>query len=287
MSSNSEIYGTLEAAIRTQRGVKPGEREASMALSGNGEYLGVKIISPTKLLNISPEEAALVSATRSRDYEIIEMVTMRERIRSGNMILPSTAQLLVAHARRTGREIIYRVVNMDGIEVSMQPASDLTPGYSPFFDVVVEPTVPEASVLDIEVSQLDFSTLKQMALQGMERAFTLKQGDSRYGAAVVTASGRVHISGQYSGAEGGRTIHAEMGAIIGALTEAGEITHIGLVSDKFPDTTPDMCGACRQFLSDAKGRRNIDPEIVNFARDTGVFSTHRLRTYLPSAWRLR
>lgn len=284
----SETLRSLETAIRHQRGViKPGEREASMAISGEGEYLGVKISSPTKLLSIAPEEAALVSAVQKRDFEIIEVVTMRERIRSGNMVLPNTAQVMVAHARRTGREIIYRVVDRDGVTVLNEPVSELTPGYSPFFDVA-EPAMPEESVFAVSPEELeDYAYLKAMALRGMERAFTLKQGDSRYGAAVVTGSGRVHISGQYSGAPGGRSIHAEMGAIISALTQRDEpITHIGLVSDKFPNRPPDMCGACRQFLADAAAGSRLSPRIVNFARDTDDYHSEDLSSYLPSAWSL-
>lgn len=83
----------------------------------------------------------------------------------------------------------------------------------------------------------------------------------RYGAAVLTKSGKIYSSGQYSSFNHITSIHAEMGAIICAtMNGEPEIEALALSSSQKSEVS--CCGVCLQFIKEHSFRTGIDIRII-------------------------
>ena len=112
--------------------------------------------------------------------------------------------------------------------------------------------------------------LKEYALMGLDRNFPLYDSASSYGTALYTASGRVYCAGQYSSPDKRMNLHSEMVAIICALMNKDqEIEAIGIVSTKYPDSPCNMCGSCRQFVSEICSKLSLSPDLYCFSSAGG------------------
>jgi cytidine deaminase len=141
----------------------------------------------------------------------------------------------------------------------------------------------EWKVAEIDEEHID--ALVQAARSGVEQAFLTKPGDTRYGAAVLTASGKTFNAGQYSSFNHITNVHAEMAAIIIA-TMAGEpdVVALALVCTGFPDKPARPCGVCRQFLYEHCVRTGWDILVVMAGFAGKAVECDSVSTLLPKSW---
>lgn len=271
-------------------------RVASIAVSASGAiYDGTLIGSDTNLLTIPSEYVALSMATAVQDYGIERVVTMV----GGNLspiyggvggglsgASPIIVKILVDHALRTGRVIAYSMVTEDGdVFFEIDDVRRVVPFYVP--EPITLTKVSTASIVSniIDTNVDDLDALKRCANAGIERNFPLYDSASGYGAAVMTGSGRIYFSGQYSSPDKRLNVHAEMNAVLSAMM-AGEkeIVRLGVVSSKFTQEPCQMCGCCRQFFSEMCAKFSWNPLIHCFAKETDDRNDWTMNEYLPSVW---
>ena len=272
---------------------KPGHpRSASIACSQSGQcYAAGAVASDTHLLDITSEQAALVLASGHADFAVRRIATITETEDDASVsISPLVLKLLIDHERRTGVPITYSVYGMTG-NVLFEATTPRA--LCPYYEAPIVPLQktrngrPGQNSTRWEAAKETLQeALKKAALQGSERAFTTHDAGSRYGASVATKSGMVYFGGQYSGFEKRIGLHAEMNALIAALMDGGkDITHIGVVSDKYPDSPCPLCGCCRQFIAELSQKYGITPLIYSFAKENHVLSEHTLEELLPDGWK--
>jgi cytidine deaminase len=261
-------------------------RTSSVARSVSGAiYDGVLIGSDTNLLTITSEQVALSMATAVQEYGIEKVITMTTGSAS-DLQSPLVLKILVDHALRTKRVIAYSIVNQNGETLfEIDDVQKAFPFYSPVPIILekVSTAVVAANIVETDVENIE--ALKQCAIEGILRNFPLYDSASGYGAAVMTSSGKIFFSGQYSSPDRRLSAHAEMNAMLCAVM-AGEtdIIRLGVVSSKFTDEPCQMCGMCRQFLAEMCAKWNIDPAIHCFASETDASVMWRLKEYLPATW---
>ncbi len=265
------------------------KRIASIAYSKSGKsYSGAHIGSDTNLLSIFSEQVALLGAMQNNDFQIESVVTMLETPNEKEIISPIIIKLLIDFARRTGQDIKYTVIDREGnMLFNIDNISSILPFYKPerVFLKKVENTEIQSNKAKLPKDSEIKDVLKKYAVIGVDRNFPRYDCASGYGTAVITKSGNVYFSGQYSSFDKGMNVHSEMAAVISAIMEKDtEITHIGVVSTKYTDSPAHMCGCCRQFLAEMMSRFNINPELFLFAKDTDVYEKRNMNEYLPDIW---
>jgi len=262
---------------------------ASVAISKSGKtYFGGKAESDTNLLDVTPEQTALLLATQHRDFQIVEVITLIDSTKP--IISPIALKVMADFANRTGTKIAYTVLDAEGTTVfKVKNVLDAIPFYHPEpSDLVLKKVAPKANwaklsghTNDSEIAE----ALKKYALKGLELAFTTYQGASSYGAAVLTESGKIFYSGQYSSPDKRLMVHAEMGAILAALMAKEEkLTHLAVVSDKFEAEPCQTCGPCRQFITELSKRYGWKLQVYCFAKKQPVYNTYSIETLLPNSW---
>lgn len=264
-------------------------REASVAATAEGnEYEAGYVSSDTHLLHIPPEQVALMLATQYEDYGVNEIMTMREGVDEEGQVLPFTAQILIDYARRSGETLAYSIVDTDGATLfDTDDVYKLQPYYQPKVKMLakVQEAVTRSNVAPYDTSTNLKTALHKYAVQGLEKGFPTSDTGGRYGTAVVTDKNNIYYAGQYSSFEHRSNIHSEMAAVLSALMHGDtHITHVGLVSNKYPDSPSQMCGCCRQFLSEISTQFDLSPELNCFALETGEVATYTLEEYLPDKW---
>ncbi len=262
---------------------------ASVAISKSGKtYCGGKAESDTNLLDITSEQTALLLAAQYRDFQINEVITLVDSTKP--IISPIALKVMADFANRTGTKIAYSVLNAEGTTIfKTKNVLDAIPFYQPEpSDLILKKVVPKANWVKLSTRADDTEiakTLKQHALKGLELAFTTYQGASSYGAAVLTESGRIFYSGQYSSPDKRLMVHAEMAAILAALMAKEEkLTHLAVVSDKFENEPCQTCGPCRQFITELSKRYGWKLQVYCFAKKLPVYNTYSIETLLPNSW---
>lgn len=266
-------------------------KSSSIAYSKSGEsYHGAYIGSDTNLLSISSEQVALLGAIQNNDFKIEHVVTMLDTYNEKEVASPMTIKILIDFVRRTGQKIKYTVMDKNGnILFNTNDVSSLFPFYNPertFLKKMDTNTEIKSNKAVLENNSSDIiGTLKKYALLGIERSFTTHDSGSGYGTAVLTKSGKIYFSGQYSSFDKRLNVHPEMTAVISALMEKDtDITHIGVVSTKHKNEPTHLCGCCRQFLAEMMNKFDIKAELFLFAKDTDVYEKRNINDYLPNLW---
>ena len=260
------------------------EATASIAYSLSKAYIASSIASDTNFLSISSEQASLALSVLQNDYTVNSVVTLVETNKVG--VSPVIIKYIVDHTTRTDIPIAYKIINKEGgVLFEIDNASKLVPFYTPpqinlrkIKNLKLETNIVNAKIKN----PLD---LKKFAISGIERNFPLYDNASGYGTAISTKSGKIHFAGQYSKMGRSLGIHSEINALISAISHNDrDIECIGVVSTKYLDTPCDMCGICRQLVTEIFAKLDISPKIYCFAKDTDEFKEHILEEYLPSAW---
>ncbi len=259
---------------------------ASVAISKSDQtYYGGKAESDTNLLDVTSEQTALLLAAQHRDFQVAEVVTLIDSTKP--IISPLALKVMVDFANRTGTKIAYSVLDAEGTTVfKTKDVLDAIPFYHPEpSDLVLKKVTPKANWTKLPNDADPAEALKKYALKGLGLAFTTYQGASSYGAAVLTESGKVFYSGQYSSPDKRLMVHAEMGAILAALMAKEEkLTHLAVVSDKFETEPCQTCGPCRQFITELSKRYDWKLKVYCFAKKEPVYNTYSMETLLPNSW---
>lgn len=263
-----------------------GPNAASCAISRSGKYyIGGTFESDTNLFDIPSEHVALLRAVQQRDLGIREVVT---RIAgTTTTVSPLVLKLLVDFGKRTGRAIAYRVFDERGRTIfRTRNAANVIPFYrSAQTNVGLPAAAPQKNWQRIAGRGRAEDLLRTSAMRGLRRAFPLYPGASAYGASALAKSGNMYYSGQYSASEQRLGLHAEMAVLIAAVMEGErDITHLGLVSDKFEREPPSLCGACRQFVLELSRKFGWHMAITCFAKHARARSRATIGTLLPGPW---
>ena len=120
----------------------------------------------------------------------------------------------------------------------------------------------------------------EAALAMRDRAYAPYSG-FRVGAAVLTASGKVHAGCNVENASYGLTLCAERVALATAVA-AGDGQFVALAVASAGGATP--CGACRQFAAEFRG--DLPVLVVDAAQPGRVLETS-ISELLPNQFRLR
>ena len=289
---NEEIlYMTegLELAVAKKgAGGTPAHRSVSLCYSDSGKkYRGSNIDSDTNLLTMSSEQVALLSSVAHHDYKINEVVTLVEQTEDA-IVNPVTIKILADFSMRTGTNISYRIIDMKGVLLfKTHNICELMLFYTPPTTVlskVHEATISTAKeILDAKTSLPQ--QLKSSACKGLLSSFTTSDTASGYGAAVATEDGNIYFTGQYSSTEKRSGVHAEMAAIILALMDNNKkIIALGLISTKYEESPCEICGCCRQFLSEISSKYHLNISLYCFAKNTDEFKKYTLEELLPHQW---
>lgn len=257
------------------------------ALSRSGRsYTGYRASSHTHMHDISAELMALIAAVHAND-PVIESMEGTSAAQAG--VSPLVLKILADHGARTGVAIRYRLNDPDGELFKTDDTGTTLPGYvSPgkFLPFLSKRAVSDARRTSHATEEADIAKeLKACALLGIERNFPKYEGASGYGAAVRTDVGDIYFGGQYSAFDQRLGVHAEMGVISRALSEgARAITHIGIVSSKFPDSPASPCGCCRQIIAEVARETARAPRIYLFASRTEEMQSFALDELFPVQW---
>lgn len=287
--TNKQLREALFLSVTKKARTDGNGNAASVAISKSGKtYFGGKTESDTNLLDVTPEQTALLIAAQHRDFQISEVVTLIDSTKP--IISPLALKVMADFANRTGTKIAYSVLDAEGTTVfKVKNVLDAIPFYHPEpSNLQLKKVAPKANCAtfsgrtnDAEIAE----ALKKYALKGLELAFTTYQGASSYGAAVLTESGKIFYSGQYSSPDKRLMVHAEMGAILAALMAKEEkLTHLAVVSDKFETEPCQTCGPCRQFITELSKRYGWKLQVYCFAKKQPVYNTYSMETLLPNSW---
>lgn len=124
--------------------------------------------------------------------------------------------------------------------------------------------------------------LVSAARAAVAKAFLTKEGGVRYGAAVLTASGRIFSSGQYSSFNHSTNVHAEHGSLVlAAMHGHPDVVMLAVASTAAGITRP--CGVCRQVMLEHAARTGRD-FLVLMADDAGGHVESTVSALLPDSW---
>jgi cytidine deaminase len=131
------------------------------------------------------------------------------------------------------------------------------------------------------ISAATLSEMKRLARDTAKRAHAPYSGFT-VGAAVLGASGRIHVGTNVENASYGLSMCAERAAIFRAVTEGERtIQAVCLYTPTLAPSTP--CGACRQVIQEF----GSDAIILCCTDDDSVERRYALNELLPDPFRLR
>lgn len=286
---------TLQTLIQSlDRGLlkkKDTNRVSSIAYSKSGkQYAAGKITFDTGVLDSSSELIALALSAQYNDYGVNKIVTLTENPEEGRTVSPVVLKTIIDHTVRTGMPIEYMIIDIEGNELFYsENISKTFSYYNPPISILSKVKENREITENKATFNLDKDSakdiLKKYALLGLERSFTTYDSASGYSAAVLTKNGTIYFSGLYSSFGGNTGLHSEMTAILSALMDGNkDITHLGLLSTRNPDTPCNLCGCCRQFAAEVVNRLDLNLKIFCFAKDNDEYEKHTIEKYLPSQW---
>lgn len=253
---------------------------ASLAITKKAIHASGLFESRTHLLDVASEHAALALAVSRKDPEVSKVIT----VASGPFLVsPIVMKVLGDHARRTGVPIEYQVLDIRGKVI--YELNDVYRYYAPPADVL-----PQIKGWSFQHNDVEFNSkkdarvqLREAALKGMETHFSAGT-NSRYGAAV-RAGNKIYFGGVYSSYDHRMNLHAEMVAAIAAIADNNRaIEEVAIISNKFVDEVPHMCGCCRQFFAEIEEKTGKSISVVAFSFDGEKTFEVNLGDYLPSSW---
>lgn len=254
---------------------------ASVAVTENNFHASGLFESRTHLLDITSEHAALALAINRKDPYVTKIVTVVDGEFNPN---PLVIKILADHYRRTGTDLKYEVYDKEGNKIYSQE-SVKNAIYNPQKEIIE--TLKTWNYCDNKIS-LDNSKpikqqLKKAALQGMQTHFS-SNTKTKYGAAVL-AGDKIYFGGVHSSYDKRLNLHAEMVAAISAINNLNrQISHVALMSNKFVQEVPHMCGCCRQFFSEIQEKTKTPIKVLTFSFDGQKEFETKLDEYLPAQW---
>ncbi|HLC32413.1 MAG TPA: cytidine deaminase [Candidatus Nanoarchaeia archaeon] len=252
----------------------------SVAITKNGVHAAGLMESRTNLLDITSEQGAIALAVSRKDPHVEQVVSVIQGEYDEN---PLVIKVLGDHARRTGTPIKYTIFNEVG--KALLELSDVAQKYNPSPKPLdkIKSWSPCANSTKLKTDEDKIAQLRNAALQGMETHFS-SDSKTSYGSSVL-ANGKLYFGGVYSSFDHRMNLHSEMVATLGAIMDGNrEIEMVGIISDKFVDELPHMCGCCRQFFSEIQEKTKQEIEVVVFSFDGKQTFRIKLNDYFPSSW---
>lgn len=265
-------------------------RTASIGYSQSGQsYLAGNISSDTNMHDITSEQAVLVLAVQNNDFQIDRLVTLVENPNPQQTVSPLVIKILIDYQVRTGTTVNYTIIDKkEKILFKSKDITKLMPFYNPPANPLQKTKKSNISRNYIIINRRKNikSVLKEYALLGIERGFTTYDSATGYGVSVLTDKNNLYFGGQYSSPDKRIGLHAEMAVAISALMSGKKerITHLGVVSTKYEDKPCQICGCCRQFLSEIIQRDKTDIKFFCFAKDNNLYNKYSINQLLPSRW---
>ncbi len=261
---------------------KSSYNSSSVAITSNNNYFSGLLESTTHLLDITSEHATLALAISHKDPYVKQIITLMQT--EEFVLNPLVIKILVDHVRRTGTSISYSVFDLNGN--NLFHCDDVrTLYYTPQVELLekVQSWEFQPNFIYFDKSRDIDSQLKECALKGTETHFS-SGTKSLYGASVFSGD-KIYFAGVHSSYDRRLNLHAEMVAFISALSDGNkEISAVGLISTKFIDEVPHVCGCCRQFLSEIQLKNNKEINIYSFSFDGNKTFKISLKDYLPYMW---
>lgn len=254
---------------------------SSVAVTSNGKYFSGILESKTHLLDISSEQAALSLAVNSQDPKVEKVISVID----GEFIVnPIVLKVLVDHFRRTGVSMEYTIYNLKG-DVIFNKDNVYDGEYKPPVNILdkIKSWSPKPNKRNYDFSRSIEDQLFECAKKGMKTHFS-SNTKTLYGASVL-ANEIIYYGGVYSSFDHRMNLHSEMVSAVSAIADGNpNISYIGLVSTKFRDTIPQMCGCCRQFFSEIQSKTKQPITFLGFNLDGDKMERISLDEYLPSPW---
>lgn len=130
----------------------------------------------------------------------------------------------------------------------------------------------------------NYLRLMQAARAALSQSFLTKEGGTRYGAAVLSNSGQIFTSGQYSSWNHVTNVHAEQAALVIA-TMSGQSDIVALaVASTSAEPVARPCGVCRQVMVEHAARIHHDFDVLMGYRSNDRFELRRVSELLPQSW---
>lgn len=283
---NYEFAVELDASMELSE-APDGLRSAAVAISNRGElYPGSYFGSQTKLLSVAAEVVSLAQAARFWDYSVNKVIALYECAdQRTDIVSPAIIQSVIDFAARTGSTVEYLAIDARGEElIHSQDVMAMFPFYKP--NLLIPHYIEDRQPREYKERTVTLTAaeteLFELARESMDLAFTSTDKDTRYGAVVTTGSSKAYQAGQLSNL-GGRTIHAEMCAVLAAKMDGeSEIDQISLISSKFIERPSGVCGNCQQFLSEHVDANNL--RVSRYSLDGNTVDSNLLVELLPDAW---
>jgi len=258
----------------------------SVAITKNGVHISGLMESRTNLLDITSEQATIALSVSKKDPHINEIVTVVEYEPGTEFLVsPIVIKILADHTRRTGTVINYTIFDKEG--ETLFTTSDASKVYNIYVPPIlpldkIKDWVPQANSHKI-TSEDKVLQLRNAALKGMETHFSADSKTS-YGSAVI-ANGKLYFGGVYSSFDHRMNLHSEMVAALAAIMDGSrDIETVSIISNKFIDELPHMCGCCRQFFSEIQEKTKREIEVFVFSFDGKQVFRTKLNEYFPSSW---
>lgn len=254
---------------------------ASVAVTKNKYHASGLFESRTHLLDVTSEHAALALAINRKDPHVTKIVTVVEGKYLPN---PLVIKIIADHHRRTGTDLKYEVYDKQGKMLYRQESAK-NELYNPPVEILdtIKNWNPCENSIEFDNKKPVKQQLKKAALQGMQTHFS-SNTKTKYGASVL-AGDKIYFGGVHSSYDRRLNLHAEMVAAISAINDLNrQISHVALVSNKFRDEVPHMCGCCRQFYSEIQEKIKKPIKVFTFSYDGSKEFEMMLDDYLPAKW---
>jgi cytidine deaminase len=261
-----------------------GFNTSSVALSKSGHsYFGGKVESDSNLLDITSEQSALLLAAQHGDFNITEVVTFADG--NARSVSPLPIKIMIDWSVRTEIPLKYTCVNREEDVIFVtEDVSKAIPWYSPEKNALTLPQERLGENFE-SIEDISVSSLRDYTRKGITRGFHTYDGATTYGVALFTKKKTVYYTAQYSSPDKRLGVHAEAAALVSAFMRGDrDITHLGIMSPKFKDTTCAPCGSCRQFIGEFSKKFNWNLEILSFAHDTDTTQHFSVDDLIPHMW---
>jgi len=116
------------------------------------------------------------------------------------------------------------------------------------------------------------------------RAFLTSSAGNAYGAAVLTATGSIYQSGQYSSFNHITNIHAEQAALLMATMSDDPVVLALSVASTNDDAVTRPCGVCRQVMAEHAARIGRNFEVLMACRHGDSYQSSNVSDLLPMEW---
>ncbi len=283
-SFNDEIYQNLILYLKRSflKGEKTKFNSSSVAITDEGYYYGGLIESKTNLLHMTSEQVSILNAVSCKDVGIKKIITIVD----GEYVTDLIAiKIMLDYERRTGINISYEVFDIDGNKIYFCNNLSSAYHYNPEMKILEKTSLwkPSQNFIEVDSKKNIDDQMKEYAMIGTETHFNSDSG-TLYGASAL-AGNKIYFGGVYSSFDKRLNVHSEMTAAILAIMDGNlEISKICLVSDKFVDKAPHMCGCCRQFFSEVQKKLGKKIEFISFSYDGLDKFNIMIDEYLPNVW---